>query len=57
MKEIQIMRNLKTLLLAGIIALILMARRRGTVSLEPPSLSREEQRRMADLAASDSVDR
>ena len=44
-------------LLIGIGALFAMARRRKTVVLESVALSAEEQRRIADLARSDAVDR
>jgi len=36
-------------LLAGLIGLIMMARRRQTVSLEPPALSGEEQQKLSTL--------
>jgi cytochrome c-type biogenesis protein CcmH len=36
-------------LLAGIASLLIIARRRKAISLEPPVLSRDEQRRMATL--------
>jgi cytochrome c-type biogenesis protein CcmH len=36
-------------LLAGMLALVVMARRRKTVNVEPPALSGDEQRRMASL--------
>ena len=36
-------------LLAGIVGLFVMARRRRATGLEPPALSREEQRRLAAL--------
>lgn len=44
-------------LLIGIGALILMARRRWAVALEPVALSAEEQRRIADLASPNSTGR
>jgi len=36
-------------LLAGMLALVMIARRRKAAGVEPPALSREEQRRMAAL--------
>ncbi len=44
-------------LLIGIAGLFVMARRRKAVVLEPAALSRDEQRRIADLAQPDTTDR
>jgi cytochrome c-type biogenesis protein CcmH len=44
-------------LLIGIGALVVMARRRKTVVLEPAALSGDELRRLADIAASESPER
>ena len=43
-------------LLAGMIALFLMSRRRKTVALEPAPLSREEQRKITTLAEPGAAD-
>jgi cytochrome c-type biogenesis protein CcmH len=43
-------------LLAGMIALFLMSRRRKTVALEPAPLSREEQRKITTLAEPGATD-
>ena len=46
-----------TVLLAGMIALFMMARRRKAVSAEPAALSREEQRRLSTLVGPGAPDR